>query len=170
MPRAIFLLLLMISGGVAASDNLDPLAALKLVGSAKYSYMFWNVYDIELLDAEAEYDESPPFALRLKYLRDFSGSSIADRSSKLIRVQGIEDEIRLAAWHAQMDKIFPDVVVGDSLSGLYNEKRETVFFHNGELIGRIQDPLFGQYFFGIWLGENTTESKLREKLIGTDHD
>lgn len=166
MLRALPFLCLLVCGYTAASDHPEHLDSLKLVNEAKFSYMLWKVYDIALFDDQEYFDETPPYALKLTYLREFEGSSIADRSSKLIREQGIEDEIRLAAWHSQMDQIFPDVQVGDTLAGLYNEDKETVFFYNGELIGRIQDPLFGEYFFGIWLGKDTTESRLRSELIG----
>lgn len=171
MPRVLLLLLVLQSGYTVAGDYAARMESLKLVGEAEYSYMFWRAYDIALFDDSDHFDgEKPPYALRLKYMRDFSGASIADQSSKLIRKQGMDDEIRLAGWHAQMDQIFPDVESGDTLSGLYSENKETIFFYNGEAIGRIQDPLFGQYFFGIWLGENTTEPKLRKQLIGTPGD
>lgn len=167
MLRVWLFLYLLISGYAVASDHSDHLDSLTLVNETKFSYMLWEVYDIALFDDQEYFDETPPYALKLTYLREFKGSSIADRSSKLIREQGIEDEIRLAAWHSQMDQIFPDVQVGDTLTGLYNEDKETVFFFNGDSIGRIQDPLFGEYFFGIWLGKDTTESRLRSQLIGS---
>jgi hypothetical protein len=167
MRKALVFLFTVFAGYANASDHADHLHPLKLVNQANFSYMLWKVYDIALFDEDGQFDHIPPYALRLTYLRELSGTSIADRSSKLIRSQGVEDEIQIAGWHSQMDEIFPDVSAGDTLSGLYNENKETVFFYNGEAIGRIQDPLFGQYFFGIWLGEDTTEPRLRSQLIGS---
>ena len=167
MRKALAFLLTVFAGGVTASDHADHLHPLKLVNEANFSYILWKVYDIALFAESGKFDHEPPFALRLTYLRKVSGTSIADRSSKLIREQGVEDEIRIAGWHSQMDAIFPDVEEGDTLSGLYTENKETVFFYNGEPIGRIKDPLFGQYFFGIWLGEDTAEPSLRAQLIGS---
>lgn len=167
MRKALVTLLSVVAGYAVASDHPAHLKSLELVNEVNYRYMLWKVYDIALFDEDGQFDEKPPFALRLTYLRDFSGASIADRSSKLMRAQGIEDEIRMAGWHSQMDQIFPDIKAGDTLSGVYNENKETVFFYNGKVVGRIQDPLFGQYFFGIWLGEDTSEPRLRSQLIGS---
>jgi hypothetical protein len=136
------------------------------VGHGRLSVMLWDVYDASLYAPQGQWDKEKPFALHLSYLRDIPGKKIADRSVEEIRNQGFRDEVRLADWHAQMVKIFPDVNENTSLTGVYTEKKETVFFDGNKEIGRIKDPQFGQYFFDIWLGEKTTAPDLRQKLLG----
>lgn len=136
------------------------------VGEGRLTYLLWDVYDAALYAPRGKWSHDKPFALRLSYLRPIKGKKIADRSAEEIRGQGFTDEIKIAAWHAQMKKIFPDVNEGVSLTGVYTQMGETVFYRNNTEIGRIKDPEFSKVFFDIWLNEKTTAPDLRRKLLG----
>lgn len=140
--------------------------AAQKVGEGRLTYLLWDVYDATLYAPDGSWQEGQPFALRLSYLRKIEGKKIADRSVEEMRKQGISDEVKLAAWHAQMSEIFPDVDEGVSLTGIYTEKGEAVFYKNNKEIGTIRDPAFSQAFFNIWLGEDTSAPDLRRKLLG----
>lgn len=137
-----------------------------LVGEGRLSVLVWDVYDAQLYAPAGEYASKPPFALSLSYLMDLSGEDIAVRSVEEMREQGMRDEVKLAAWYAQMKDIFPDVAPGVNLTGILNDKGESVFYRDGEEIGRIRDPEFGTRFFDIWLAESTSEPELRGQLLG----
>ncbi len=167
MPKVGLILLLALAAPLQSNEGgRAQLHDLQVVGEARLSYLFWTLYDITLLAPSPEFTAEPPFALRIRYTRPFRGGTIADYSSQLIREQGMDDEMRLAGWHAQMDAIFPDVQAGEALTGYYTADRETLFYLGQEEIGRIRDPLFGQYFFNIWLGEQSRDGRLRSKLTG----
>lgn len=136
------------------------------VGEGRLTYLLWDVYDATLYAPSGDWIETQPFALKLSYLRAIEGREIADRSAEEIREQGFKDEIKLATWHSQMRKIFPDVDTGISLTGLYTDAGETIFYKNDTEIGRIRDPEFSKVFFGIWLNEKTSAPDLRKKLLG----
>jgi hypothetical protein len=136
------------------------------VGYGRLSVMFWDVYDASLYAPNGKWDENKPFALQLSYLRNIPGKKIADRSVEEIRNQGFYDEVRLADWHGQMIRIFPDVDDSTSLTGIYTQSGETLFLNGSQEIGRIKDPEFGKYFFDIWLGERTSAPNLRQRLLG----
>lgn len=138
-----------------------------LVGSGTFEFAFWDVYDANLYSRDGQYDAEKPFALELVYHRSFKGRDIADRSAELIRQQGLDNEIRLASWHSQMEQVFPDVKQGTRLTGIRTEQGYAYFLLDGELIGRIRDQAFTRYFFGIWLGQDTKAPQLREQLIGS---
>ncbi len=137
------------------------------VGKGRMSVMFWDVYDAVLYAPGGAWREDKPFALSLTYLRDLEGRAIADRSAEEIRKLGFADEVRLAAWHSQMRRIFPDVTEGTTLTGIYTAKGESVFYRHGEETGRITDPEFGRYFFNIWLDPRTSAPELRAQLLGS---
>jgi hypothetical protein len=137
-----------------------------MVGEARYTYILFDVYDAKLFAPKGVWDFEKPFALELTYLRNLSGHKIADRSAKEIRNQGFSNEVQLAGWYSQMQEIFPDVSEGSMLTGVYQPDEETLFYHGDHLIGRIKDPEFGRWFFGIWLSENTSEPEFRRMLIG----
>ena len=138
----------------------------KQVGSGRFSVFLMDIYDATLLTHEGKWKPGDPLALQLSYLRELKGDKIADRSAQEMRNIGITDEVKLAAWHAQMRRIFPDVDEGVTLTGILSPDGESIFLHNGEEIGRIKDPDFGPAFFGIWLSEKTSAPNLRQKLLG----
>jgi hypothetical protein len=64
-----------------------------------------------------------------------------------------------------MKKIFPNVQKGDSITGVYTQDKQTIFFQKGKMLGTFKDPEFGLWFFDIWLGENASYPDARDKLL-----
>ncbi len=170
MPNVIRIACLMAIIGITPAYALDHIKAsipeAKLVGKGRMSVMFWDVYDAVLYAPGGTWKAGSPLALSLTYLRDLEGRAIADRSAEEIRKLGFTDEIRLAAWHSQMRRIFPDVTDGTTLTGIYNAQGESIFYHHGAEVGRITDPEFGRHFFNIWLDPRTSAPELRAQLLG----
>jgi len=156
--------------GITPAYALDDIAAhvpaAKKVGEGRMTYMFWDVYDATLYAPQGTWRQDKPFALQLTYLRKLDGKKIADRSIEGMRAQGVSDEIKMATWHAQMRKIFPNVDNGVSLTGVYAGDGTTIFYQGNTEIGRINDPQFGHAFFDIWLNEKTSAPTLRRQLLG----
>ena len=152
---------------VSASDYISAyIPGAQTVGQGRMTFFMWDVYDATLYAQDGEWREGKPLALTLSYLRDLNGVDIARRSIEEMRGQGFSDEIRLAAWFGQMQKIFPDVTAGVSLTGVLTPEGITVFFRDGAEIGRIADPDFGRAFFNIWLSQRTSAPELRAQLLG----
>ena len=137
-----------------------------LVGSTRFRVAFWNVYDIALYAESAPYNAIPPYALEISYLRSISKEELVDRSIELIEAQGFDDMLRLDTWQQRMLEVFPDVERGTVLTGIYTSEGQSVFYMDGLHLGTTEDPDFGQYFFDIWLGEDTSEPRMRRDLIG----
>lgn len=139
----------------------------RLLGSGRMSWFGLQLYDVALWSLPGDrFDPRQPFALALRYLRGFKGQRIAERSVVEIERLGLGDAAKRARWGAQMQRIFPDVAPGDTLTGLYRPGVGAEFFHGDTPIGTIADPEFARAFFSIWLDERTREPKLRERLIG----
>lgn len=137
-----------------------------VVGRGVLSYAFWDVYEATLFAPDGVWDPGKSFALSLEYFRVIKGKDIADRSVQEIRQQGFTDEVTLAAWHAQMKAIFPDVKKGTVLTAVYIPGKQTTFYDDATFIGVIKGDDFGKSFFGIWLAEKTSEPALRRALLG----
>ncbi len=137
-----------------------------IVGEGKLSVAFWDVYNATLHAPGGEWNSSRPFALSIKYFRDIRGKDIADRSVQEMRMQGFNDEVRLAAWNAQMKSIFPDVKNGSILSAIFIPGKQTTFYNGNQPIGVIKGDEFSRRFFDIWLSEKTSEPELRKQLLG----
>lgn len=138
----------------------------KMVGEARLKIMFWNIYDAKLSASNGRWNADTPFALSLTYLRDFDGEEIASRSVDEMRDIGYKDEVLLAKWYEQMRAVFPNIKEGENITGVMDKDNNTHFYHEGKLIGTIDDKSFSQSFFGIWLNVKTSEPKMRKLLLG----
>lgn len=136
------------------------------VGKARLTYAFWDVYDATLYAPKGMLQPSKPYALSLRYFREIDGKAIAERSAEEIEKQGFEDGERLALWHAKMRDIFPNVQDGTVLTAVFIPDKKTLFYEGSTKIGMIKDAEFTKRFADIWLGEKTSEPRLREELLG----
>lgn len=139
----------------------------ELVGEGRLKFLFWSVFDASLYAPSGVWSEDKPFALSLSYLRDLEGKSIVGASIDEMRMQGMTDEATIERWGKAMAKIFLDVDDQTTLTGIVNEDGHALFYRNGKIAGIIRDAEFSRRFFNIWLGEKTSEPKLRAQLIGS---
>jgi len=65
-------------------------------------------------------------------------------------------------WLKAMLELFPNVQKGDRIQAVYTPNAGAEFLYNDKPIGSIQDPLFAQLFFGIWLHESTAAPAIRQ--------
>ena len=175
MPRQVFantirtacaLAVIGITPAFAMQNIRSHIPTAQKVGQGRLTYLLWDVYDATLYAPEGDWKKDEPFALELAYLREIEGKKIADRSVEEIRNQGFDNEVKLATWHTQMRKIFPDVAEGDIITGVFTENGQSVFYKDNTEVGRIKDSEFSRAFFDIWLNEKTSAPNLRRKLLG----
>ncbi|MCU0804599.1 MAG: chalcone isomerase family protein [Burkholderiales bacterium] len=143
-----------------------PTLGLKESGAGRFRWFGLHVYDARLFTPGGRFSFSEPYALALRYAREFQGSRIADTSTEEIARLGFGTEPQRAAWDAQMRKIFPDVKAGNELIGVHLPGEGTRFFYEGKPIGEIADPDFARAFFSIWLDPRTKAADLRASLLG----
>ncbi len=136
-----------------------------LVGEEMFRYLFWKVYQAQLYAPNGDYHSDKPYALRLTYQRALEGKKIAERSADEIAEQGGVTDIQLANWLQQMMAIFPDVQQGDVILGVATSEQHTVFYLNDNEIGRVEDSVFTERFFGIWLDPRTSAPDFRQALL-----
>lgn len=142
-----------------------------LVGQGLYRWFGLSIYKARLWgDKEKVTATGWPtssFALELEYTRKLDGEDIAIASIDEIKNLGLGTNAQHDQWLADMKKIFPNVVEGQQLTGLFSPGQPSRFFLNGRSIGEIADPEFGPAFFSIWLHPKTSAPKLRRLLLNT---
>ncbi|MFT6270243.1 MAG: hypothetical protein ACJAVV_003072 [Alphaproteobacteria bacterium] len=138
----------------------------QVVGQARLKVFFFNIYDAVLFAPQGNFEAEQPFALKLKYLRDFEGKEIASRSVGEMRNLGMQDEVKLAKWYQEMQDIFPNVKEGETITGIVDKKQVSHFYLNEKPLGKVHDIEFSKWFFNIWLSEETSEPKMRQQLLG----
>ena len=102
----------------------------------------------------------------MRYARSLKGGAIAQRSVEEIEALSIGTPHQRRAWGQAMEKLFPDVVEGSTLTGLHLPGVGARFFHDGKPLGTIADPEFSRAFFSIWLAPSTSAPDLRAALLG----
>lgn len=140
--------------------------ALQLLGYGHFRKLLWDVFDASLWVSGNNWTVDEPFALELRYLRNFEGSDIVDGTRDQWKHLGYSNAAQVEPWLKHLTAIFPDIKKGDQLIGLHLPGRATRFFHNGRPIGDVADPAFGPAFFAIWLDPKSSQSSLRDALLG----
>ncbi len=136
------------------------------LGEAKFSVLFWDVYNSHLYSRTGAYFTNKPQDLlfSITYLRDISANDLIENTQEQWRQLGFSPQQYLT-YIPQLEAIWPDVQKGDNLT-LLKINKQSVFYLNGKKIGLIADSQFQQMFLDIWLSVNTSEPKLRQQLLG----
>jgi hypothetical protein len=148
------------------------LPAARLQGNGRLRFLGLHVYDARLWvgtqavpAADGAWAELP-HALELQYARRLVGAQIAERSLQEMQRQTAIAPADAERWLEAMKRLFPDVRAGDRLTGLNEPGRGARFFLNGSERGMVAEPAFARLFFGIWLSPRTSETALRQALLG----
>ena len=156
--------------GPAPQELLGEWPAPHLQGQGRLRFMGLQVYDIRLWTTEPGLPPDAwarkPLALEIEYARNFAARNIAERSLDEMRRAGPVAAEAADRWLRAMTQVFPDVKAGDRITGVHRPEGLSRFFHNGQLRGEVRDAEFTRRFFGIWLGETTSEPSLRDSLLG----
>jgi len=154
----------------APQELLSEWPAAHLQGQGRLRFMGLQVYDIRLWTTEPGLPSDAwtrkPLALEIEYARNFGARLIAERSLDEMRRAGPVAAEVAERWLRAMAQVFPDVKAGDRITGVHRPEGLSRFFHNGQLRGEVKDAEFTRRFFGIWLGETTSEPSLRDSLLG----
>ena len=156
---------LLVSFGSLASP-LPHLSAFEAVGSGTFRFFGMRIYDATLWSPNGKWDASQPYALELRYARQFDGTAIARRSIEEMRAQRRFSPDTLSKWNQQMRTIFPDVEPGDRLTGVRQPGYGVTFYSDTRKLGDIPDEAFANAFFNIWLHPSTSAPDLRNRLLG----
>ena len=138
----------------------------KQVGAGRLTWFGFHAYDAALFADQGRFVENAPLALELTYAQTFRGRDIAERSISEIRKLGLVEDREAAEWLAVLVNLFPDVRAGDRLAGVAPTRGAAQFFHNGRLLGVIDNDRLKQAFFAIWLDPRTSAPDLRNRLLG----
>ena len=151
-------------GTVPLADQRDQ--ALRKCGAARLKVLFWDIYESSLYTPDGTWSEGVrPLRLDIRYLRAISALDLVKQTGKEWAEQGKSSPQHMV-WQGELLSIWPDVTEGDVISLAIDPSGVSTFLFNGDAIGTIGDPQFGEDFAGIWLSPDTTRPALRRQLIG----
>lgn len=166
---AILLFVALVLGGPAHSASWkDLLPEAKLVGQSKFRWLFFDIYTAKLWSERMPFDPKASFALELTYHRPITSEDIVRSSiDEIKRIFGSTySAVQLKGWEKELARIFPDVLAGDQLVGVYLPQRGCIFFQKSKRLAEIDDLELAQAFFAIWLDDRTRDQSMRADLLG----
>jgi Chalcone isomerase-like len=144
------------------------LSTPRLVGQHRFTYWGFDVYDASLWASApfvAEDWAKQLLVLELRYLRDFKGADIAQRSIDEMQSQRPLSPAQLKSWSTVLQTLIPNVRAGESITGLYQPDKGMKLLHQDRLLGELSDNEFAERFLGIWLAPETSQRQLRHQLL-----
>ena len=154
--------------GAQTVDAAPPLPGVRLAGQGMLRFLGFEIYQARLWVSpgfQPTNYTAQPLALELAYKRDFTASSIAQRSIEEMRRIGPFTDQQATRWQQALQAALPEIKAGDRLIGLYTPGAGASFQLQGRTVGEVADPEFARLFFGIWLSPQTSEPRLREALL-----
>ncbi|TWX53639.1 chalcone isomerase family protein [Colwellia hornerae] len=155
-------------------DTLDNILKEQVyipVGETTFSVLFWDLYKSKLLTTSGKYplkSTNEKLLYQINYLTDISSEDLIERTVEQWQHLGVP-RINFQHYLPMLEKMWPDIKEGDSLS-LYVINNKSTFYFNNNIIGKIDQQEFSQLFLDIWLSTNTSEPKLRLELLGINKD
>ena len=140
----------------------------QLLGSGVLKYGFFKIYDAELYAPERISQLQAPLLLQLEYPRDIPAERLVKVTFEQMEKQSTLIAERAEQWRQQLTDLWPDIKEDDTLSVHYHSDGTSSFYHNHQLLGRVDDIDFSYAFIAIWLAENTNAPDLRAELLGLE--
>lgn len=137
------------------------------LGQGTLRRLFLTIYNATLWTDAKEWSMQRPFALSMKYHFNVESGELVDSTVDELQQLHVPDNT-LKLYKVQLEKIYPDIQEGDTLTALYLPEKGIRFFHNDRFTGAISDDAFANAFFMIWLSPETSEPSLRRALLGID--
>jgi hypothetical protein len=163
-------LLLMLS--ISAPRAQDKQSTIELSGKATFRWFGIKVYDIALyLDKEErsfDLRTTRPLTLKITYDMNIDAVDLIENTSEQWQEIGLGQSkicANKAQWLDKLQSIWPNISSGDSLTLTIDLQQISTFYHNEVEKGQIEDANFGYCFAAIWLAKDTTEPKIRRKLL-----
>ena len=165
MKKLILVTLLLLSPTVFSAPLLEDQYK---VGEARLKFSFFKIYDSILFSADKRYESiEQEMTLSIDYLRNIPKKRIINAAVNQWEHLNFDTE-SIVKWSNEIESILPEIRKNDNLSFYKDQYGFGEFYYNDKLIGKIDDKNFSEAFLSIWLSSDTSQPKLRKKLIGNN--
>jgi hypothetical protein len=149
----------------APAEIAGTIHAASPYGQAKASALFMTAYKAALWTDAPSWSMDAPFALSITYAMSFDTDDLVSRTIKEMKhVDPSFGDAEVAKATPQLNKAFPPVKSGDTITALYVPGKPVRFWRDGKRTGRL-DAAYAKDFFGIWLSPQTSDSGMRSDLL-----
>ena len=145
--------------------------ALELSGAGLLRYrVFIKAYVAALYTAPGvrseEVLEDVPKRIEIEYFWAIPGDALRRVTRERIEL-GVDSDTfaRLGPAIEAMNALYDDIEAGDRLAVTYLPGRGTELAHNGRVRGIVPGADFARALFGVWLGDEPVDEKLRARML-----
>ena len=135
-----------------------------LIGSANYSFLFWNIYDAELYSTSNKFN-SNELAIILKYNRSIEKETLVKETINDIKEQKNISKEQEEKWQSLLESIYIDTKTNKKFIAI-KINNKSIFYYNNKKLHESFDKEFNQLFFDIWLRSNSKNPDFTRTLLG----
>ena len=135
-----------------------------LIGSANYSFLFWNIYDAELYSTSNKFN-SNELAIILKYNRSIEKETLVKETINDIKEQKNISKEQEEKWKSLLESIYIDTKTNKKFIAI-KINNKSIFYYNNKKLHESFDEEFNQLFFDIWLRSNSKNPNFTRTLLG----
>ena len=135
-----------------------------LIGSANYSFLFWDIYDAELYSTSKKYN-SNELAIILKYNRSIDKETLIRETINDIKEQKSISNQQEEKWKSLLESIYIDTKINKKFIAI-KMNNKSIFYYNNKKLHESFDEEFNQLFFDIWLRSNSKNPNFTKTLLG----
>ena len=135
-----------------------------LIGSANYSFLFWNIYDAELYSTSNKFN-SNELAIILKYNRSIEKETLVKETINDIKEQKKISKKQEEKWKSLLESIYIDTKTNKKFIAI-KINNKSIFYYNNKKLHESFDEEFNQLFFDIWLRSNSKNPNFTKTLLG----
>ncbi len=135
-----------------------------LIGSANYSFLFWNIYDAELYSTSNKFN-SNKLAIILKYNRSIEKETLVKETINDIKEQKNISKEQEEKWKSLLESIYIDTKTNKKFIAI-KINNKSIFYYNNKKLHESFDEEFNQLFFDIWLRSNSKNPDFTRTLLG----
>lgn len=162
MRSVLIAMLVFLAPGLANARPVEvarTLPGAEQVGAAHYSVLGFSMFDATLWAGGGQFSWEQPFAIEIRYRRDFTARTLASRAI-------YEMGNAYAPLRARLEQCFADVSAGDRIVGISTGESNATFYHNGIRRCDLEAAGLRRPFFGIWLDRRGGERAFSRQLLG----
>lgn len=145
--------------------NYTVASEMKLIGQGTLKVLFFEVYDVRLLADSKPFSWKNKFQLEFEYKREVKKQSVIESSIKEMRRQSNILDKDINQWQEYLEISIKPVQEGSQATVSWNPNGQITFHYQSSEPTTIEDENFARAFLNIWLGEETSQPKLRSQLL-----
>ena len=166
MKKILFILLFIFTSSVASDMQEAEFSFPTIIGEGTLKVFFIEIYDLRLIADSPTFSWQDKFKIDFIYKRDLKKEIVIKSSIKELRSQSSVSESDIESWQGYLEQSIKPVQEGTHASILWSPEGHITFHYENNHPTTIEDENFARAFLNIWLGEETSQPKLRSQLFG----